>query len=127
MTDSANRTRPSRPPFDSQFEREESRVRSREEETRARAGSGTYDAVVPSAATATRHVVRESMAERSARIEHKMSVATMVLRRLPPTDGRARLLASAILRRDEVLLDAVLSGMTEEVVGLVSERQKPPL
>src|ERR1700742_3533563 len=45
----------------------------------------------------------ESITERTARIEHKVVVAQLLLERLSPLDARARLLASAVLRRDEVL------------------------
>jgi len=89
--------RPSRAPFDSEFEKEESGVQRS-------------------------HPPSESIAERTRRIDHKVSVANLVLSRLSPTAPKARLLASAMLRRDEVLLDGVLGGMTEEVVALVSER-----
>jgi hypothetical protein len=42
-----------------------------------------------------------------------MEIATTLLREMSPLDARARLLSSAILRRDEVLLDAILSGMAD--------------
>jgi hypothetical protein len=66
--------------------------------------------------------MRETVAERTTRIEQKMTRAILVLERLAPMDGRARLLGSAILRRDEVLLDAVLAGMTDELISLSSGR-----
>ena len=68
----------------------------------------------------------ETMAARSARIDHKLSVATLVLRKLSPIDPRARLLGSAMLRRDETLLDAVLAQLQTELVGLLSEDWRPP-
>jgi hypothetical protein len=55
----------------------------------------------------------ESIAQRTERIDHKMEIATALLKGMSPLDARARLLSSAILRRDEVLLDAILSGMAE--------------
>jgi hypothetical protein len=64
------------------------------------------------------------MSERAARIDSKLSIARLLLERLPPLDGRARLLGSAILRRDEVLIDAVLAEMTDEVVALASSRTR---
>ena len=63
---------------------------------------------------------RETVSERTNRIEQKMTRATLVLERLAPMDARARLLGSAILRRDEVLLDAVLAEMTDELIALTS-------
>ncbi|HVU00857.1 MAG TPA: hypothetical protein VHE30_03865 [Polyangiaceae bacterium] len=62
------------------------------------------------------------MGERSARIEQKVARATLVLSRLSPTDGRARLLGSAVLRKDETLLDAVLGQMTDELIAATSKR-----
>jgi hypothetical protein len=42
------------------------------------------------------------------RIEQKLRRATELLRRLPMSDTRVRLLHAAVLRRDEALLDGVL-------------------
>jgi hypothetical protein len=60
----------------------------------------------------------ESITERTARIEHKVVIAQLLLERLSPLDGRARLLSSAVLRRDEVLLDAVLAQMGDAIAAL---------
>jgi hypothetical protein len=76
--------------FDGTFATEESSVRARAAEPRGAA--------------------RESIGERSARIDAKIRAAEHLLTRLAPTDHRLRLLCSAILRRDEVLLDAILAG-----------------
>lgn len=117
------KTRPAaRPPFDSQFEREESQSRVRATnagEAPKRSASGTYAAFQsePPASTGAR---REGIiAERTARIEHKVALGTMLLARLNPLDSRARLLASAILRRDEVLLDGVLDQLGAELANLI--------
>jgi hypothetical protein len=104
MSDHVKPAPPPRAAFDSQFAREESHVRSR-----GRADEGPADG-------------RESVAERTSRIDHKMTRATLLLERLAPLDARARLLGSAILRRDEVLIDAVLAQMTDELLELASER-----
>jgi len=120
MSDSLKTPRPSRPPFDSQFEKEESHVRGATPAAEPRKASGSFPAQAPNEAM---QAPSEMVGERTARIEHKMSVATLLLKSLSPTDPRARLLGSAILRRDEVLLDAVLSQMTEDVVALVSSRR----
>ncbi|MBM4361985.1 MAG: hypothetical protein FJ104_04845 [Deltaproteobacteria bacterium] len=89
---------PIRPPFDSEFGREASAVRS----TRAE--------VPPSAAG--------RIGARTARIDQLVHLATTLLGRLAPLDPRARLLASAVMRRDEVLLEAVLSKLDAELVPL---------
>jgi hypothetical protein len=64
------------------------------------------------------------MGERTTRIEQKVTRATLVLERLSPMDNRARLLASAVLRRDEVLLDAILAQMTDELLSLTAPRSR---
>jgi hypothetical protein len=115
---------PARAAFDSQFAKEESRVRSRSAENTPVPDSRPYlsgrgDGGVPS------NRGTEMVSERSDRIAQKIGVANLVLERLRATDSRARLLASAVLRRDEVLLDAVLSQMTEEVLGIVSQTRSP--
>jgi hypothetical protein len=94
--------------FDSQFAKEESHVRP----------TGQRGSLPPPPPP------RETMGERTSRIEQKLTRATLVLERLPPMDGRARLLGSAILRKDEVLLDAVLAEMTDELIAAMGER--PP-
>lgn len=45
------------------------------------------------------------------RIERKLRIATALMRDLPITDGRVRLLHIAIMRRDESLLDGVLAEL----------------
>jgi hypothetical protein len=102
--------------FDSQFAKEESSVRTR-------SAIGRRDEIPPpsvevpapaSADVEITQVNRETMAERTARIDHKMAVARLLLRNLSAIDPRARLLASAILRRDEVLVDAVLAAAARQ-------------
>lgn len=82
-------------------------------------GSGEYTAVRPG----SERPEKETVSERTNRIDAKLSVATLLLERLSPLDSRARLLGSAILRRDEVLLDAILAEMTEDVVALAASRR----
>lgn len=48
---------------------------------------------------------------RDERIERKLRVATALMRDLPITDARVRLLHIAIMRRDESLLDGVLAEL----------------
>jgi hypothetical protein len=45
------------------------------------------------------------------RIERKLRIATALMRDLPVTDARVRLLHIAIMRRDESLLDGVLAEL----------------
>jgi hypothetical protein len=123
-------TRPPRAAFDSNFTREESHVRSRDREARTRGDlpeggpppASRLPPVGPRERETLRPPERETVSERTNRIEQKMTRATLVLERLAPMDARARLLGSAILRRDEVLLDAVLADMTDELIALSTGR-----
>lgn len=119
MSESLKTPKPSAP-FDSQFEREQSQVRDRGRPTVP--SPAPAGAVAPAPRRGSGAKAGETVAERTRRIEQKVSVASLLLRRLSPVDPRARLLSSAVLRRDEVLLDAVLSQMTEEVFALVRSR-----
>lgn len=101
MSDSVKTPRPSDGVFD---EKEESAVRSRPPTTRSKSGAYPATTLPPPSSD-------ESIAQRTLRIDQKMEIATTLLRGMSPLDARARLLSSAILRRDEVLLDAILSGM----------------
>jgi hypothetical protein len=47
------------------------------------------------------------------RLEQKMRIAGELMKDLPPTDGRVRLLYVAIMRRDEALLDGVLAELNK--------------
>jgi hypothetical protein len=100
---------------------DESWVRPRADSQVKRTGSGEYAAVRPEGSE--RPPEKETVSERTNRIDAKLSVATLLLERLSPLDSRARLLGSAILRRDEVLLDAILAEMTDEVVALAASRR----
>lgn len=103
---------------------EQSRIRARQDSEVKGAGSGEYAALRPEDSQRPGNPDRESITERTERIETKLSIAKLLLERLPPLDARARLLGSAILRRDEVLIDAVLAEMTDEVVALASARTR---
>lgn len=48
---------------------------------------------------------------RCLRIEQKVRMGQLVLDALPLSDARARLLRTALVRRDEVLIDAVLEEL----------------
>jgi hypothetical protein len=99
---------------------DESWVRPRADSQVKVTGSGEYAAVRPGS---ERPAEKETVSERTNRIDAKLSVATLLLERLSPLDSRARLLGSAILRRDEVLLDAILAEMTDDVVALAASRR----
>jgi hypothetical protein len=104
-------------PFDGVFEEDEaSAVRSRPAQPKPK--SGAYAAVVPGPQDG------ETITQRTARIDQKMAIATTLLREMSPLDARARLLSSAILRRDEVLLDAILSGMAEQALELAANKSR---
>jgi hypothetical protein len=47
------------------------------------------------------------------RIEQKLRIAQALLQNLPSSDSRVRLLNIAIMRRDEALLDGVLSELNK--------------
>lgn len=51
------------------------------------------------------------------RLEKKMRLAGELMRDLPSTDSRVRLLYVAIMRRDEALLDGVLAELNKSPVG----------
>ena len=48
---------------------------------------------------------------RAGRIEQKVRIAMLLLEHLPAGDSRARLLRVAAIRRDEVLLDGLLTEL----------------
>jgi hypothetical protein len=47
------------------------------------------------------------------RLERKMRAAGELVRDLPPTDSRVRLLYIAVMRRDEALLDGVIAELNK--------------
>jgi hypothetical protein len=49
------------------------------------------------------------LAGRSGRVEQKVRLAWLLLAELPPADATTRLLRTAVVRRDEVLLDQLLA------------------
>jgi hypothetical protein len=51
------------------------------------------------------------------RLEQKVRLASALLRNMPPTDTRVRLLNIAIMRRDESLLDGVLAELNKPATG----------
>jgi len=51
------------------------------------------------------------------RLEKKMLLAGELLRKLPSTDARVRLIYAAVMRRDETLLDAILAELNKPPAG----------
>ena len=93
----------------------ESSVRERVTPAPSAAPSSPYGAPAPSAAPPL------SSGSSRDRLEAKLKVARGVLANLPGSDDRARLLHVAIMRRDEALLDGVLSAL-----GIRSVPSVPP-
>jgi hypothetical protein len=52
-----------------------------------------------------------ALGARCDRVEQKVRIATLILDHLPEDDPQARLLRVAVVRRDELLLDAVLTTL----------------
>ena len=61
--------------------------------------------------------MEDTLVRRQTRLEHKMSRAMVLVGKLPFDDRRALLLRSALLRRDELLLDAVLADLGARTEG----------
>jgi hypothetical protein len=58
-----------------------------------------------------------TLGSRDDRIEQKLRLASALMRNLPATDTRVRLLNIAIMRRDESLLDGVLAELNKPLPG----------
>lgn len=110
------RKNPSTPDLIPPLDEEGSAIRSRDD-----AGSGhprqDSSAGVRTEASApfkrSHSSTRPAIGSRDDRIEQKVRVASALMRNLPPTDTRVRLLNIAIMRRDESLLDGVLAELNK--------------
>jgi len=60
---------------------------------------------------------RPALGSLDDRLEKKMRRAGELMRDLPATDSRVRLLYIAIMRRDEALLDGVLAELNKSALG----------
>jgi hypothetical protein len=116
MADMA-RKNPSFPDLVAPLDDEGSVVRSRDDKQPVRApqdSSPSIRAQAPASSkrshSSTRPAVPGSLDER---IEHKVRLASALMRDLPITDSRVRLLHIAIMRRDEALLDGVLAELNK--------------
>jgi hypothetical protein len=115
MSKSAHQSPPPSPPpkYDAALDDERSAVRARPPHAPHPHASGEHalpmarvaaaDSERPTLPSSTRDLVEES-----ERLERKLRFARVVQRLLPSDDSRARLLHTAIARRDEILLDGVL-------------------
>jgi hypothetical protein len=106
MSDTARKSpAPSATATFAELESELSEVRTRPSLARR---PSTSSSSMPAVQSERRDSVGAAAFERSDRIERKLRIAQALLADLPPSDGRARLLRAAIVRRDEALLDGIL-------------------
>ena len=61
--------------------------------------------------------VRPAQGSLDDRLEKKMLLAGELLRNLPSTDSRVRLIYAAVMRRDETLLDAILAELNKPKIS----------
>jgi hypothetical protein len=118
MADMASRNNPSFPDLVAPLDDEGSVIRPRSGEpgsVRPKQDSATSVRTESSAPkrvhSSTRPAAPGSLDDR---LEHKMRLATTLMRDLPATDTRVRLLHIAIMRRDESLLDGVLAELNNQ-------------
>lgn len=69
------------------------------------------DAESPASGSRDEHETESVVVRKNARLKAKVSAARAHLERLPKTDRRSRLLHAAVVRRDEILLDALLQEL----------------
>jgi hypothetical protein len=109
------RKHPSTPDLVAPLHDEGSAIRSRDGAGSVRPHQDSSSEVRAEALAAKRShsSTRPATGSRDDRIEQKLRVATALMRNLPPTDTRVRLLNIAIMRRDESLLDGVLAELNK--------------
>ncbi len=91
-----------------------STVRSRDSRASVRPRQESSPELRASAAPRrTQSSTRPALGSLDDRLEKKMQVAAALMKDLPPTDSRVRLLYVAIMRRDEALLDGLLSELNK--------------
>ncbi len=98
---------------------EGSRIRSREEAegARPRQDSSPDTGELSPKARRTHSSTRPAAGSLDDRLEKKMNLARELMKDLPSSDARVRLLHAAILRRDEALLDGVLAELNKQERG----------
>lgn len=125
MADMA-RKNPSFPDLVAPLDDEGSVIRSRDAEPSSRADASSVRPPQQSSAnvrTDSNRPKRSHSSTRPApgsldgRIEQKVRLATALMRDLPMSDARVRLLHIAIMRRDESLLDGVLAELNKPPHG----------
>ena len=103
------------------LEDEGSAIRAREgaeESARPRAGSSPEIKAEGAPPTKRSHSsTRPATGSLDDRLEKKMRLAGELMRDLPSTDSRVRLLYIAIMRRDETLVDGVLAELNKTPRG----------
>jgi hypothetical protein len=115
MSDMA-RKKPSLPDLLGPREDEGSAIRAREgaASTRPRADSSSEVRADAAPPTKRHHSsTRPATGSLDDRLEKKMRLAGELMRDLPSTDSRVRLLYIAIMRRDEALVDGVLAELNK--------------
>lgn len=80
---------------------------------RADEGSAVRDREAHANRTRSHSSTRPAVGSLDDRLEKKMQRAGELVKDLPPTDSRVRLLHVAIMRRDEALLDGVLAELNK--------------
>jgi len=98
---------------------EGSRIRSRDEAVgaRPRQESSPDGGELAPKARRTQSSTRPAVGSLDDRLEKKMNIARELVKNLPASDARIRLLHVAILRRDESLLDGVLAELNKQERG----------
>lgn len=123
MADMA-RKNPSFPDLVAPFDDEGSVIRTRDAEKSSRDDGSSVRPPQQSSANVRTDSNRSHSSTRPAapgsldgRIEQKVRLATALMRDLPMSDARVRLLHIAIMRRDESLLDGVLAELNKTPLG----------
>jgi hypothetical protein len=114
MSDMA-RKHPSFPELVAPLDEEGSVIRARDAGD-VRPPQGSSAKVPETTGTASSRVptnVRPAGGSLGERLDQKLRLASVLMRDLPPTDTRVRLLNIAIMRRDEALLDGVLAELNK--------------
>ena len=110
------RKHPSFPELVAPHDDEGSAIRTREAATDARPRQESYSDVKTECGPASKRgqsLPRPAQGSLDDRLEKKLRLAGELLRNLPPTDTRVRLLYIAIMRRDEALVDGVLAELNK--------------
>lgn len=91
-----------------------STIRSREGEATVRPRQESSSELKASVAPRRAHSsTRPAVGSLDDRLEKKMQLAGELMKDLPPSDARVRLLYVAIMRRDEALLDGLLAELNK--------------